>query len=347
MSPGLEGSDRLATETRTWQIVDGQLVPLESTLAREGRTEPGDLESWIVSDSSVLGPELLIIGRQVITKSGPLDILAVDRDGNTIVVELKRDKLPREALAQAVDYASDVASWPASRLSEICERHAGQSLEDAFSERFADVDLENLSINATQRILLVGFGIESSLERMIQWLSDSYSVSVNALVLSYVRTSSGDELVTGTSIIPEEIEKERVKKRRFTIPMSDDPGDYEDGQLSDLLFRYLSRDMYTARRIRGVLLPTLLSCGQATREELKQAFVRDAGIDPSQSGYFLSLISGQLGMEKNDFLRQVIAYEYPNYSWEKDNYRVRGEYRQLVQTVLDRLDAEVEKGDLY
>jgi hypothetical protein len=28
-------------------------------------------------------------------------------------------------------------------------------------------------------------------------------------------------------------------------------------------------------------------------------------------------------MAKNDFLRQVIGYEYPNYPWEKDNYSIR------------------------
>jgi hypothetical protein len=48
----------------------------------------------------------------------------------------------------------------------------------------------------------------------------------------------------------------------------------------------------------------------------------------------LAVISLQLGMLKNDFLRQVLAYEYPTYSWEKDNYRIRPEYRDLVVDVL-------------
>ena len=30
-----------------------------------------------------------------------------------------------------------------------------------------------------------------------------------------------------------------------------------------------------------------------------------------------------MGMEKNDFLRQVIGYEYPTNEWEKDNYFIR------------------------
>jgi RecB family endonuclease NucS len=52
----------------------------------------------------------LIIGEQVQTKSGYLDFLGIDKNGNTVIIELKRDKLPREVIAQTIDYASDVAS---------------------------------------------------------------------------------------------------------------------------------------------------------------------------------------------------------------------------------------------
>ncbi len=64
--------------------------------------------------------------------------------------------------------------------------YISKKLRDAFSETFPDVDLDG--INATQRIVLVGFSIEDSLERMIEWLSDSYGVNINAVVLSYVKT---------------------------------------------------------------------------------------------------------------------------------------------------------------
>ncbi len=50
---------------------------------------------------------------------------------------------------------------------------------------------------------LVGFAIETSLERMVEWLSNSYGVSINAIVLNYIKTANGDELLTKTSIISE------------------------------------------------------------------------------------------------------------------------------------------------
>ena len=50
--------------------------------------------------------------------------------------------------------------------------------------------------------------------------------------------------------------------------------------------------------------------------------------------YFVSLISLQGGMKKNDFLRQIISYEYPNYPWEKDNYAIREDYKELVKEII-------------
>jgi RecB family endonuclease NucS len=110
----------MTTRIKTWQILDGKLHVIESSMAQEGRTEPYDLEEWIASDPSIVGPDLIIVGRQVATISGPLDLLAVDRDGNLVVIELKRGMLPREALAQAMDYASDLADWDLEKINAIC-----------------------------------------------------------------------------------------------------------------------------------------------------------------------------------------------------------------------------------
>lgn len=329
----------MATEIQAWEIVQGRLKPLETSLAREGRAEVLDLEEWIASDPSIIRPGLKVIGRQVRTQSGPLDLLAIDRSGNLVVIELKREQVPREALAQAIDYASDVASWSIDQIGEICAKYTGETLEDVLGEAFPDADLEHLVINETQRVILVGFAIEPRLERMIEWLSDVYGVSINAVSLKYIRTSTGNEVLTRTAVISEQVEEARTKTKKFTIPMSDEPGAYEEAQLRGLLIGYLSQNLVTAQRIRDVLLPVCLVRNRLTREELKQEFVTQNVLnDPSKVGYVISLISVQIGMQKNVFLRQIIDYEYPNYSWEKDNYSIRPEYRDLVREVLASLD---------
>ena len=49
-------------------------------------------------------------------------------------------------------------------------------------------------------------------------------------------------------------------------------------------------------------------------------------------------------MKKNDFLRQVVAYEYPNYSWEKDNFSLREQSKDLVRQVLDEIKKQNGSG---
>jgi hypothetical protein len=335
----------MGTEIKSWQIIDGKLSPINTALKSEGRTEPYDLEPWLASNPEVVATGLTIIGRQAMTRSGPIDLLGIDESGNTVIIEIKRGELPRECLAQAIDYASNVAEWTAAKLGEICSGYRSATLEDVFNESFPDVDLETVNINSTQRIILVGFEIEASLERMIEWLSDSYGVNANAVVLSYVKTRSGEELLTRTSIISEEAEQERTRKqKKFEIPMSDEPGTYEAPRLKQLLLDFLSRDKVTNRRMRDIVFPALLKVKQLSREQLKKAFIEfDPTYDETKVGYYLTLVSSQLGMTKNDFLRQVVAYEYPRHRWEKDNFSIRPEYEEFVKTTLEQLQAKAKR----
>lgn len=329
----------MATEIKTWQIVNGRLTSIDTNLRSQGRTEPYDLEPWLASNPEIIGTDLLVIGKQVQTKSGPIDLLGIDSSGNTVIVELKREQLPRECLAQAIDYASDVADWSRERLGEICSTYAQKSLEEAFSEAFPEADLESLTVNGTQRIVLVGFSIEAALERMIEWLSENFGVNANAVVLSYVKTRNGEELLTRTSIISEEVELQRSRKqKKFEIPMSDEPGTYDLQTLKQRLAEYLSRDKVTNRRMRDVLFPALLGNKVVTRDELARAVLDlDPRMDETKVGLSISSVSSQLGLAKNDFLRQVVAYSYPRHQWEKDNFQLRPEYRDLIKEVLAQL----------
>lgn len=326
----------MGTEIKTWEIINGQLSSIDTTLAENNRKETEHLEKWLKTQPKILGDNIVIIGEQVQTKSGPLDYLAIDENGNTIIVELKRSKLPREVIAQSMDYASDIASWEIEKLSEICMEHTGKNLEDTLIENFDNIEIEELTINLNQRILLVGFGIQESLNRMIEWLSNKYDISINAIILKYVKTSSGNELLSRTVIIPEEVEKAKSNKKKFTIATSDKPGEYETHKLEELLIKYFNKNLYSVRRLKDIVIPVLLENDVMSREDLLQTLVQSGEAeDSSQAGYFMSLISGQLGHEWKDYLRQVIKYEYPNHHWEKDNFSIVPEYRDLMKKILE------------
>jgi hypothetical protein len=327
----------MSSEIKTWQIINGKLEEIKTSLQDVGKKEKDHLEQWIKTNPKIIGTDIAIIGEQVQTSSGPVDFLGIDSSGNSVIIELKRSRLPREALVQAIDYASDIAEWDLERFSSICEKYTKQSFEDYFQQNFVDVALEDLSINQVQRVLLVGFGIEESLGRMIEWLSDRYSLGINAVLLNYAQTLQGDEVLSRMVIIPEEVEKQKANKKKFIIEMSNEPGNYDDDMLERKLREYFAKNLFSSSRIRDILLPILLEKGTVTRDQLKREFVRkQAAEDESQAGYFLSLISNQLGHKWKDYLRQVIHYEYPNHPWEKDNFKIKDQYVDLVKRVLTK-----------
>jgi hypothetical protein len=82
------------------------------------------LEDVLASDLGILDPNLLLIGRQVPTAYGKfIDLLAVDREGNVVVIELKKDRTPREVVAQVLDYGSWVRSLEEDDIAGIFEAY--------------------------------------------------------------------------------------------------------------------------------------------------------------------------------------------------------------------------------
>jgi hypothetical protein len=55
----------------------------------------------------------------------------------------------------------------------------------------------------------------------------------------------------------------------------------------------------------------------------------------------VTTISREIGIEQRDYLRQIIKYDKPN-PWEKENYRLVEEYKDLVKCVLEDLNKEKE-----
>lgn len=127
------------------------------------------------------------------------------------------------------------------------------------AENFEDIDRESFLINNAQRLLLVGFSIDSSLSRMIEWLSNNYDLIINAVLLKYVKTSKGNELISRAAIIPEDVEKDKIDKRKNKIEMSDEKGTYDANELKVLFSQYLNRDLRSSKRIKCIMLPFLLS----------------------------------------------------------------------------------------
>lgn len=185
----MSDSSKGTQAVRLWKIFENQLTEIKKPkLDFEAR-----LEEWIVSDISIIDSNYMVIGRQVETEfGGVIDVLCIDTKGDLIVLELKRDKTPREITAQVLDYSSWVKLLSPDRVENIAESFLGSSLVEAFQITFSQELPE--SINEEHRMLVIGSEIDSSSRRIINYLSETYGVPINAITFNYFKHVDGEYL---------------------------------------------------------------------------------------------------------------------------------------------------------
>ena len=159
-----------------WQVGESPTPLAASKLPSEQL-----LEDMIVKDPRILGNEWMLIGRQEPTSfGGRIDLLAMAPDGSLVLIELKRDRTPREIVAQALDYASWVQDLTADRLVQVYSRFTkGGNLGEAFQQRFGQA-LDEESVNHTHQIIIVAAELDPPTERIIGYLNER-DVAINAL----------------------------------------------------------------------------------------------------------------------------------------------------------------------
>ena len=134
------------------------------------------LEDLLVASPELLEPGLKLIGRQVQTDGGPLDLLGVDQDGRLTVFELKRGTLTRDAVAQSLDYASDLETYELERLAALVREYSGrlgiEKIED-FDDWYRQEYPASTDARAgAPRIVLVGLGADDRARRIVQFLAE-------------------------------------------------------------------------------------------------------------------------------------------------------------------------------
>ena len=171
----------MSIEVGVWRIDEGA-----SRMSLTGMDMEERLEDAIADDISILDGNLMVIGRQVMTSFGKtIDLLAIDEDGDLIVIELKRDKTPRDSVAQALDYGSWVHSLPTAEIeaifAEFQDRYgktgAPRSLADAMKDRFKGAPED---YNARHRLLIAASTLDPATERIVEYLRDIHNVDINA-----------------------------------------------------------------------------------------------------------------------------------------------------------------------
>lgn len=150
-------------------------------LALATLTSEQQLEEMIVAAPEVLSDEWMLIGRQENTGfGGRIDLLAIAPDGSLVLIEIKRDRTPRDVVAQAIDYAAWVEKLDAEDITAIYGRFApNRSLEDDFRERFGQ-PIDEDTLNQSHQIIVVAGSLDESSERIVEYLSER-EIPINVL----------------------------------------------------------------------------------------------------------------------------------------------------------------------
>ncbi|REJ05128.1 hypothetical protein DY023_11155 [Microbacterium bovistercoris] len=170
----------MPVEMRMWRI-DGQNP---KPLTPAALPTENELHQFLRQDPSLLGTALLVIGSEVITPYGKrLDLLAIDADGNLHVLELKRDRTPREVVAQVLDYGSWVSTLSRDDVIDIAEKYLGQPFEASFEDVFGVAPPDEL--NGELQLTVVASALDPSSERIVTYLR-GFGVPINAVFFTYI-----------------------------------------------------------------------------------------------------------------------------------------------------------------
>ena len=193
----------MGTEIKVWEIVDDQVKPVEESCLGSEHLE-SELENWIIERPDLLGDDLFVISKQKSVQGvGRLDLIAIQPEGQLVIVELKRDKAPRATVAQALDYAAWLDKVSTDELFQIAEDYLHRPLSEAFVDRFGK-EMPAISPK-NHRILLVSSTLDASAERIINYLAISCFVDINAIFFRYAKLSTGQKILARSVLVAESV----------------------------------------------------------------------------------------------------------------------------------------------
>lgn len=130
-----------------------------------GYRERDHLQEWIAKNPQVFGEELLIIQKEFsgfADTNERLDLLALDKFGNIVVIENKLDDSGRDVIWQVLKYASYCSQLTKTNIKDLYQDYLlknGSNLnaEDALTDFFETEEYDELQLNIgnTQLIIMI------------------------------------------------------------------------------------------------------------------------------------------------------------------------------------------------
>ena len=151
----------------------------KKTFTELGFRERQHLQEWIANKPEALGEELLIIQKEFDgfnDTNERLDLLALDQDGNVVVIENKLDDTGRDVTWQVLKYASYCSTLSKEQIKNIYQNYLDKAgLGEGATEKlsnFYNQEYDEIAINKgnTQRMILVAANFRKEVTSTVLWL---------------------------------------------------------------------------------------------------------------------------------------------------------------------------------
>lgn len=175
------------------------------TFSELGFREREHVQEWIAKKPDVFCSEnrsdLLIIQKEFDGFSNTrerLDLLALDRDGNLVVIENKLDDSGKDVIWQALKYASYCSTLSKTQITQIFQDYlnrycSGGDAKEQLSEFYDNVAYEELVLNQgnSQRLIFVAAKFRQEVTSTALWLM-SHHINIQCFRISPYKL--GDQL---------------------------------------------------------------------------------------------------------------------------------------------------------
>ena len=208
-----------------YSISNKNITPLEKTkYSIEGLQERYDLQEAIKNNIEILAPDCLVISEEFSDwedSKRRIDILAIDKQANLVVVELKRDEVGAHMELQAIRYAAMISTMS---FAKACEYYQSYIEKNELVINARESMLNFLELEETElvefgkdiRIVLASAGFSKELTTTAIWLIDK-GVDISCVKITPYNFN-GSVLINAEQIIPvPELNEYQVKFREKRI----------------------------------------------------------------------------------------------------------------------------------
>lgn len=214
------------------RVENGDSSVLETTTMNAEGYDEEDLREWLLANPrQFFDEDILIIGREVSIEGigDGIDVLGIDRDGNLVVVELKRGALRGDVDFQMLKYASYVSRWGHSKIKTQFESFArstwGTELygdDPDFTETLEEFCNDEYELNGNQRLIYVGNAVRERIGSVVLWLREQ-GIEATIVEFTLFKNNDNDHYLDAKTTVPtSSLDKFSIGTSETTKPWKED-----------------------------------------------------------------------------------------------------------------------------